>query len=91
MGLSGIKLFIIAAVVAILFLPMLLRQARAIPELLERARVAIAGEDDPAETPGDRGTAAPRADNRPPAGSTAERLGRGVGKALQRLGRFRAG
>ena len=45
MGLSGVKLLIIGAVVALLFLPMLLRQARSIPVLLEQARAAFSGEE----------------------------------------------
>ncbi|MBW8728875.1 MAG: hypothetical protein JF625_27470, partial [Inquilinus limosus] len=46
MGLSVPKLLIIGAVVVLLFLPLLLRQARSIPMLLEQARAAFAGEDE---------------------------------------------
>ncbi|WP_026873541.1 hypothetical protein [Inquilinus limosus] len=90
MGLSGAKLLIIGAVVALLFLPMLLRQARSIPALLEQARAAFGGED--AETHGHRPErAAEPVRQAPPPASFAERLGRGIGRLLQRLGLFRAG
>lgn len=89
MGLSGAKLLIIGAVVALLFLPMLLRQARSIPVLLEQARAAFAGDD--AERPGlPRQTAEPVRQAPRPA-SFAERLGHVIGRLLQRLGLFRAG
>jgi hypothetical protein len=87
MGVSPAKLLIIVAVVAILFLPMLLRQARSIPVLLEQARAAFAGEDD--DTAAQPRRAAEPAREAP--ASVAERLGRGVGRLLQRLGLFRAG
>ncbi|MGK9170790.1 hypothetical protein KXR53_31125 [Inquilinus limosus] len=89
MGLSGAKLLIIGAVVALLFLPMLLRQARSIPALLEQARAAFGGED--AETARHRPQAAEPARQPPPPASFAERLGRVIGRLLQRLGLFRAG
>jgi len=87
MGVSPAKLLIIVAVVAILFLPMLLRQARSIPVLLEQARAAFAGEDEDAA--GQRPRTAEPARQAP--ASVAERLGRLVGRLLQRLGLFRAG
>jgi Sec-independent protein translocase protein TatA len=89
MGVSPAKLLIIVAVVAILFLPMLLRQARSIPVLLEQARAAFAGEE--SETPRHRPQAAEPVHQAPPPASFAERLGRVVGRLLQRLGLFRAG
>jgi len=89
MGVSPAKLLIIVAVVAILFLPMLLRQARSIPVLLEQARAAFAGEDEDAAGP--RSQAAEPARRATPPASVAERLGRAVGRLLQRLGLFRAG
>ncbi|MGO4723189.1 MULTISPECIES: hypothetical protein [unclassified Inquilinus] len=85
MGLSGIKLLIIAAVVGILFLPMLLRQARAIPALLDQARTAFGGEDEP-DPSGQQSRPAPAPQPVPPS-SVAERLGRGIGRTLQRLRR----
>ncbi|MGO4128917.1 hypothetical protein AB4Z01_31295 [Inquilinus sp. YAF38] len=87
MGLSGVKLLIIGAVVALLFLPMLLRQARSIPMLLEQARAAFGGEE--SET--DRPRAAEPTREAPRPASVAERAGRGIGRLLQRLGLFRAG
>ncbi|MGF6230448.1 Sec-independent protein translocase protein TatA [Inquilinus ginsengisoli] len=88
MGLSGVKLLIIGAVVALLFLPLLLRQARSIPMLLEQARAAFGGgEDSETHRPP---TAGPTREAPRPA-SVAERLGRGIGRLLQRLGLFRAG
>ena len=89
MGLSGVKLLIIGAVVALLFLPVLLRQARSIPVLLEQARAAFSGED--AETTGHRPQAAESTREAPRPASVAERLGRVIGRLLQRLGLFRAG
>ncbi|MGO1078044.1 hypothetical protein [Inquilinus sp. CA228] len=89
MGLSGVKLLIIGAVVALLFLPLLLRQARSIPVLLEQARAAFSGEDD--ETTGHRPQAAEPTREAPRPASVAERLGRVIGRLLQRLGLFRAG
>jgi len=89
MGLSGVKLLIIGAVVALLFLPLLLRQARSIPLLLEQARAAFGGED--AEASGHRPQAAEPAREPPRPASVAERAGRGIGRLLQRLGLFRAG
>ena len=89
MGLSGAKLLIIVAVVGLLFLPVLLRQARSIPMLLEQARAAFSGED--AETSGHRPRAAEPAHQAPRPASFAERLGRVIGRLLQRLGLFRAG
>lgn len=85
MGLSGVKLLVIGAVVALLFLPLLLRQARSIPVLLEQARAAFSGEES------DRPHAAEPTREAPRPASVAERLGRVVGRLLQRLGLFRAG
>lgn len=87
MGFSPVKLLIIGAVVALLFLPLLLRQARSIPLLLEQARAAFAGEDAPGHHP----RAAEPAREAPRPASIAERLGRVIGRLLQRLGLFRAG
>lgn len=87
MGLSGVKLLIIGAVVALLFLPLLLRQARSIPVLLEQARHAFSGED--SETPSHRPQAAEPVRQAPRPASFAERLGRVIGRLLQRLGLFR--
>ncbi|WP_395674864.1 hypothetical protein [Inquilinus sp.] len=86
MGLSVPKLLIIGAVVVLLFLPLLLRQARSIPLLLEQARAAFAGED--AEATGPRPQAEPMREPPRPA-SIAERIGRVIGRLLQRLGLFR--
>lgn len=88
MGFSPVKLLIIGAVVVLLFLPLLLRQARSIPLLLEQARAAFAGED--AETTGPRPQAAEPVREPPRPASIAERLGRVIGRLLQRLGLFRA-
>jgi hypothetical protein len=90
MGLSGVKLLIIGAVVALLFLPLLLRQARSIPMLLEQARAAFGGGED-SEATGHRPPAAGPTREAPRPASVAERLGRGIGRLLQRLGLFRAG
>ncbi|WP_342236747.1 hypothetical protein [Inquilinus sp. OTU3971] len=87
MGLSGVKLLIIGAVVALLFLPMLLRQARSIPMLLEQARAAFSGEELETHRP----QAAEPTRGAPRPASVAERLGRVIGRLLQRLGLFRAG
>lgn len=89
MGLSVPKLLIIGAVVVLLFLPLLLRQARSIPMLLEQARAAFAGEDEDASGP--RPQAAEPAREAPRPASIAERLGRVIGRLLQRLGLFRTG
>jgi Sec-independent protein translocase protein TatA len=88
MGLSGVKLLIIGAVVALLFLPLLLRQARSIPMLLEQARAAFGGEDSDTASHGSQ--PAKPAREAPRTASVAERLGRVVGRLLQRLGLFRA-
>lgn len=89
MGFSPVKLLIIGAVVALLFLPLLLRQARSIPVLLEQARAAFAGEDE--DAPAHRPQAAEPMREAPRPASMAERLGRVIGRLLQRLGLFRAG
>ncbi|OWJ65570.1 hypothetical protein [Inquilinus limosus] len=87
MGFSPVKLLIIGAVVALLFLPLLLRQARSIPVLLEQARAAFAGEDE--DAPGHHPRAAEPVREAARPASIAERLGRVIGQLLQRLGLYR--
>ncbi|EWY35696.1 hypothetical protein N825_37470 [Skermanella stibiiresistens SB22] len=45
MGMSAFKLFLILAVVGVLFLPTLIRRSRGVPVILERLRARVSGED----------------------------------------------
>jgi hypothetical protein len=45
MGISAFKLFLILGVVAILFLPTLIRRSSGLPALFDQLRARIAGED----------------------------------------------
>lgn len=91
MGLSGVKILLVLAVIGILFLPMILRHLATIPALLDRTRAALGGEDEAAAGQPARAAGHAAAHEAPPTASVAERLGHGVGRLLQRLGAFRAG
>ncbi|KGM29978.1 hypothetical protein, partial [Inquilinus limosus] len=60
-----------------------------IPVLLEQARAAFGGEDE--DAPGHRHRPAEPVREAARPASVAERLGRVIGRLLQRLGLFRAG
>jgi len=72
MGMSAFKLFLILGIVAILFLPTLIRRSSSLPALFEQLRARIAGKD-PA---GNKSAAAsPTAINQDTKPSLGERFG----------------
>ena len=82
MGLSAFKLFLILGVVAILFLPALIRRSSGLSVLFEQLRARIAGEE-PAE---DKSAApAPVAVNQNTKLSMGERFGAMLARANNRI------
>lgn len=78
MGLSAFKIFLIASVVAILFLPTFMRRAQALPAAFEGLRARLSGEE-PAPGPAQAAAAEPE---RP---SLGERAGAAAARLSARL------
>jgi hypothetical protein len=82
MGISAFKLFLILGVVAILFLPTLIRRSSGLPALFDQLRARIAGED-PA---GNKSAAAsPTAINQDTKPSLGERFGGMLARVNSRI------
>ncbi|EWY36309.1 hypothetical protein N825_28980 [Skermanella stibiiresistens SB22] len=86
MGMSAFKLFLILAVIGVLFLPTLIRRSRGVPMILERFRARASGED----TAGNgHAAASPYIFGRAARPSMAERLGATLARLNSRVRSWR--
>ncbi|EWY35955.1 hypothetical protein N825_32155 [Skermanella stibiiresistens SB22] len=82
MGMSAFKLFLILAVVGVLFLPTLIRRSRGLPAILERLRARVSGER---PTGTGHATASASFGGRDAKPSMAERLGAALARLDSRV------
>ena len=82
MGMSAFKLFLIFGVVAILFMPTLIRRSSALPGIFEQVRARIAGEELSHDKAAEASPAVTQQNTKP---TMAERFGSMLARVNNRL------